>query len=299
MCLNYLLLAWAPTLAWLFLGPAHRRRHRGQLLGRHRLHRRRDAAGQAGAALRPGRRHVRARLRRRPGAWRPARRHTGCACRSWPRPALAGVNVLYALIVLPESLPARPAPPVPLERRPTRSAACTCSTTDPTYRRLALRLVLHLVRARRAAEQLRAGQHDAARLGRASRTASRWPRSASARRWCRACWCAASCRGSASGAAALVGYALSGAGLSGLRLRRPGLDPVPRHRAAGLRRHQRPGGAVAVLVPRRPGPAGPHPGRARLRAGPDGDRGAAAGRLGVQRVRRARTRPSTCSAPRS
>ena len=77
--LDYVLMALAPSLAWLFVGRVISGDHGGEHLDGVRLHRRRHAAGEARRALRHARRGVRHRLRARPGARRPARRHGSAA----------------------------------------------------------------------------------------------------------------------------------------------------------------------------------------------------------------------------
>ena len=73
--LDYIFMALAPSLAWLFVGRVISGHHGGEHLDGLCLYRRRHAAGEPRQELRPHRRGVRHRLRAGTGARRPARRH--------------------------------------------------------------------------------------------------------------------------------------------------------------------------------------------------------------------------------
>ena len=78
--LDYIVMAVAPTLGWLFVGRVDLRDHRREHLDLLRVRRRRDAGGSARGALRTARRRVRRRIScsdRRSAAW-PAASRRGC-----------------------------------------------------------------------------------------------------------------------------------------------------------------------------------------------------------------------------
>ena len=85
--LDYVLMALAPSLSWLFVGRVIVRRIAAASVSiAGRLHRRRDAARAARGELRAARRRVRPRLRRRPGARRARSAASIRGCRSgWRR----------------------------------------------------------------------------------------------------------------------------------------------------------------------------------------------------------------------
>ena len=109
--IDYLVMGFAPTLGWLFVGPRDRRHRRRLVHAGLRLRRRHQPAREARAELRPDQRRVRHRLHPR------ARRSAACSAGWDPRApffAAAGLslaNFVYGLFVLPESLP-------PERRRP-------------------------------------------------------------------------------------------------------------------------------------------------------------------------------------
>jgi MFS transporter, DHA1 family, tetracycline resistance protein len=136
MCLNYVMLAWAPSLAWLFLGrvvagataanysaatayiadvtPAPKRAQRFGLIG---------AMFGLGFVAGPA-------LGGLLGSY-------GLRLPFIAAAALAGANVLYAAIFLPESLPAELRRPVRW-RQANPAGSLGILLTDPYYRRLAL-----------------------------------------------------------------------------------------------------------------------------------------------------------------
>ena len=87
--LDYIFMALAPNLIWLFVGRPDLRHHLRQHLDRLCVYRRRDAGREARRALRPARRRFRRRLRARPRARRPGRQHLAAAAvldRGGPEP---------------------------------------------------------------------------------------------------------------------------------------------------------------------------------------------------------------------
>ena len=89
LALDYILMALAPSLWWLFAGTRHLRHHGGELRDRVCLHRGRDAAGAARRALRHARRRVRRGLHPRAGASAALPAASIRACRSGSRRASA------------------------------------------------------------------------------------------------------------------------------------------------------------------------------------------------------------------
>ena len=196
--LDYVLMALAPNLAWLFVGRmisgimCRQRQHR------HGLHRRRHAAerraaafGKVGVAFGLG-------LRARSGARRRARQHRSAAA------VLGGGGLqprerAVRLFVLPESLP--PERRRAFEwRRANPLGSLRLLRSHPELFGPRGRRVPEQSRARGAAGDVRAVRGLSLRLGRAGRSASRWRASASARRSCRADWSARRCGASANGA---------------------------------------------------------------------------------------------------
>ena len=202
--LDYVLMALAPTLGWLFVGRVISGITAASFATGRRLHRRRDAARAARRALRAARRGVRARLRARAGARRPARQHRSAPAvlgRGGPR---ASPTPLYGFFVLPESLPReRRMRVLVAARQPARRAASCCARTRscsgsrrrlplqlahevlPSMSRALRRLPLRLGRAHGRALARGVGVCSRDRAGRAGR-ARRQAASASAAR----CWAA-------------------------------------------------------------------------------------------------------------
>ena len=128
--LDFLVMAFAPTLAWLLRRPGAERRDGGQLLHRQRLCRRYRRRRRTAPATSAG--------WRRPSAsascsarWSAAARsaaHRTFGCRSWSRRGCALLNWLYGLFVLPESLPperrTRRVPLAPRQSGRPRCASC-------------------------------------------------------------------------------------------------------------------------------------------------------------------------------
>ena len=81
--LDYLLMAWAPALGWLFLGRVISGLTASSIPTGDGLHGRRHAARKARRRLRHAHRGLRHRLRARPGVWRHSRQHQ-------PAPAVPG-----------------------------------------------------------------------------------------------------------------------------------------------------------------------------------------------------------------
>ena len=198
--LDYVLMALAPKLAWLFVGRVISGITAASISTAHGLRRRRHAAGAACRSFRPDRRRVRHRLRARAGDRRPARAASIRACRSGSAAAFSLANAAYGYFVLPESLPPERRRPFEWRRaNPLGSLQLAALAPASWPGSPASSFLSNLAHAALPAD-VRAVRGLPLRLGRAGRRASRSRSSASARRSCRGRSSGRWCAGSASGA---------------------------------------------------------------------------------------------------
>ena len=167
--INYLLLAWAPSLAWLILGRCNCRRDCGKCVDGDRLHRRHHAAGATRGAVRPCRRQLRLGLRHGPrvggllGHVRPARAVLAAG-------VLAACNVLYGLFVLARELAAPLAPAVRLAAGQPAGLVARAGG-EPDTGAAGNFLGLQLVRARARCKRVSCWPTSSGSAGTRSRTA--------------------------------------------------------------------------------------------------------------------------------
>ena len=167
---DYVLMALAPSLAWLFVGRRDLRHHLGQHLDRVCLYRRHHAAGEA-------RRRCSARSAS-PSARASSSAPRWAACSAIYRSAAAvlgrgGLEPCQRALwpVHPAGVAAERAPrAVPLEERQSASACCICCA-PAAFLPGCGRQFLRAARACRAAVDLRALCDLSLRLGRARRSA--------------------------------------------------------------------------------------------------------------------------------
>ena len=210
--LDYILMALAPTLRWLFVG----RVISGITAA---------SFGTAGAYIAdvtpPEKRRARrsacsARRSASASCW--GRRSAACsaastrACRSGWRPRPSLVNAAYGLFVLPESLPPERRMALRLGRANPLGSLSSCARTAELSGLAGVELP-HQPGARGAADRLRALHGLSLRLGQAGRRPCCWPASASAPVVVQGSLVGPACSGSASGATLLVGLLFGAAGL--------------------------------------------------------------------------------------
>ena len=124
--LDYVLMALAPSLCWLFVGRVISGITAASISTAFAYIADVTPPERRAARVRHDRRRLRRRLRPRAGARRPARRRSIRGCRSGSRPRFSLANALYGLFVLPESLPPERRARVLAGGAPIRSARSRC-----------------------------------------------------------------------------------------------------------------------------------------------------------------------------
>ena len=186
ICANYLLLAWAPSLIWLFLGrliaggtAANAATATAYIADVTPPSKRAGQFGLVGASFGIGF-VVGPALGGVLGAY-------DLRLPFYVAAVLAGCNVLYGLF----GSAREPAAGTPASvRLAARQSAGLAAGGDgkPRTRPPGDRLGLHLVRDGRPAKHVRVGQSGSRSVGTRSRTAWRWGLPGLDRRWCRVCW---------------------------------------------------------------------------------------------------------------